>query len=309
MDYISPYGANPGDPYVDDNEALEVDGSIPPAQFFNDLQAEVLNLLTAAGIVPAAGDLTQVAQAIQKMIIAGGKTVKDTDAAFEATVADGNPVRWDAVAGEYVKALADGTAANHAVGFADVTNAEVIFFGMTRVGLFAGLTPGARQYLSGAVAGEMVEVAPDDPVRLGIAVSATQMFVDVDTGDAPATIDAMPLIFGWEQGVGNLDLEVAEYFSFIPPACRLTAALGGGVGVIGEASAGAAVEVDVLKNGVSVFSARPSWAATTGTLTPGTLTGTITFNGTTDVLSAEIAAIGSTAAGRKLLYTLFAERI
>ena len=66
MDYISPYGADPGDPYVDDNEALEVDGSIPPAQFFNDVQAELLNLLAAAGIVPAAGDLTQVAQAIQR---------------------------------------------------------------------------------------------------------------------------------------------------------------------------------------------------------------------------------------------------
>ena len=186
MDYISPYGAAPGDPYVDDNEALEIDGSIPPAQFFNDAQAELLNVITGAGLVPSSADLTQLRQAIQNMIIAGGKTVKITGAVFEGTVADGNPVRWDAGAGEYVKALADGTAANRAVGFADVTNAEVIYFGLTRADLFAGLTPGAREYLSGAVAGAMVEVAPADAVRLGIALSATQMFVDVDTGQAVA---------------------------------------------------------------------------------------------------------------------------
>lgn len=213
MDFIPPFNEGPGTPYVDDDEALEIDGSIPPAKFFNDIQAELLAVLAAAGIDPDAEDLTQLAQAIQKMIREGGGW-KDTNPTFGAGVADGAPVRWDAGASEYVKALADGTAANHAVGIADVTYGEVIFFGKTRAGLFAGLTPGARQYLSGDTAGEMVEAAPDDPVRLGIALSATQMFVDVDTGEAA---DVAQLPRGYLDGLrlsnngvdANNDIDVA----------------------------------------------------------------------------------------------------
>lgn len=185
MDHIPPFGADPETPYVDDDEALEIDGSIPPAKFFNDILAELLAVLTAAGIEPDSEDLTQIAQAIQALIIEGGRVVKATEVTFADGVGDGEAVLWDAAESEYAKALADGTTANQGIGFADVTNSEVIFFGLTRTGLFSGLTPGARQYLSGDTAGAITETPPDDRVRMGIAISATQMFVDVDTGDAP----------------------------------------------------------------------------------------------------------------------------
>lgn len=64
MDYIQPFGGDPEDVYIDRNPATGTPGSKVPAQIFNDLQAEILNVLDAAGIVPSDGDLTQLAQAI-----------------------------------------------------------------------------------------------------------------------------------------------------------------------------------------------------------------------------------------------------
>jgi hypothetical protein len=66
MKFIQPYDqpSNPTAPYVDLNEAMGVDGSVPPAKFFNNLQAEVLAVITAAGLTPSDGDLTQLLQAI-----------------------------------------------------------------------------------------------------------------------------------------------------------------------------------------------------------------------------------------------------
>jgi len=186
-----------------------VPATVPGQDWFNMIQEEIAAVIEGMGLTLDAtkADFTQLRQAIQQMIIAGGKTVKVTEAVFEGTVADGDAVRWDAGGGEYVKALADGTAANRAVGVADVTNAEVIFFGVTRADLFAGLTPGARYYLSGAAAGEMVDTAPEDPVRFGIALSATQFFVDVDTGEAPTVTDTAGETFTVVAGGPTLTLD------------------------------------------------------------------------------------------------------
>lgn len=70
MKYIQPYDqpSNPAAPYVDLNEAMGVDGSIPPAKFFNNLQTEILNVIAAASITPSDGDLTQLLTAILSFI-------------------------------------------------------------------------------------------------------------------------------------------------------------------------------------------------------------------------------------------------
>jgi microcystin-dependent protein len=77
------------------------------------------------------------------------------------------------------------------VGVADVTNSKVYAFG-DAVGLFGGLTPGARYYLSGTVAGALTATAPSSNIVLvGIAKTATEMFVDIDNsvlGQAPGEI-------------------------------------------------------------------------------------------------------------------------
>jgi len=74
MQFIPPFGETGSTPYADRNTSLGVDGSRVPAQFFNDILAELLELITFAGLTPSAGDLTQVRQAIQAMILAGVPT-------------------------------------------------------------------------------------------------------------------------------------------------------------------------------------------------------------------------------------------
>jgi hypothetical protein len=70
MKYIQPFDqpSNPSAPYVDLNEAMGVDGSIPPAKFFNDVQTEILNVIAAAGITPSDADLNQLLDAILSFI-------------------------------------------------------------------------------------------------------------------------------------------------------------------------------------------------------------------------------------------------
>lgn len=74
MKYVQPYDqpSVPDAPYVDLDAAHGVDGSIPPAKFFNDIQAELLDLIDYAGLTPDAADLTQVRQAILALLPAPG---------------------------------------------------------------------------------------------------------------------------------------------------------------------------------------------------------------------------------------------
>ncbi len=120
---------------------------------------------------------------VQSSIAAANKAVFVDGATFEASVADGEAVRWDAANNRFDEAVADGTTNNRAVGVADVTNSKVYLYG--ECPLFAGLTPGARYYLDAATPGAITDVVPADAVSVGIAKSATTLFVDIDSGVLP----------------------------------------------------------------------------------------------------------------------------
>ena len=119
---------------------------------------------------------------VDDKILAAHGSVVVYGALFDAAVTDGKPVRYNSGDQTYYLALADGTANNVAEGIADVTNEQVIKFGATRPGLITGLTAGVRYFLSDAVAGDMVTVAPDDAIKMGHAFSPTVFFVDIDKG-------------------------------------------------------------------------------------------------------------------------------
>ena len=69
MDWVDPL-ANPGaagtfgDLFKDKDAGSGTPGSVVPAQAFNDMQTELLNIIAGAGLVPAAGDLQQLAKAL-----------------------------------------------------------------------------------------------------------------------------------------------------------------------------------------------------------------------------------------------------
>lgn len=147
MLYVPPIGGAANDPYVDGNPGAGTEGSAVPAAAIENPQREILAVITGVGLAPNAGDLTQLRQAIAKMIQAGQRAVILNNCTFAGAVTGaGKVVYWDSTNNRFDLALADGSAKQAAVGFADVPNGNVYCFGDAV--LFAGLTPGSRYYLA-----------------------------------------------------------------------------------------------------------------------------------------------------------------
>ncbi len=156
-----------------------VPATVVTADWANAMQEELAYVITQAGITLSKTNNTQLRAAIQAMIQSANSAIVISGATFEASVANGEAVRWDAGNNRFDEAIADGTSNNQAVGFADVTNSKVYCYGETPA-LFSGLTPGARYYLDSTTAGAITATAPADKVVVGVAKSATTLFADID---------------------------------------------------------------------------------------------------------------------------------
>lgn len=188
-----PAEAAPSTGYPSDGDAgAGVPATIPGAAWFHQIGEELRLVITGAGLTPSAADLTQLRQAIQTMIQSGQHAVVIDGATFAPAVAGtGKAVYWDAANTRFDLALADGTAKQNMVGFADVANAKVYAFG--DAALFAGLTPGGRYYLDGVTAGAITVTAPTNAVFVGIAKTATEVFVDIDAVGVASTKQIQPI--------------------------------------------------------------------------------------------------------------------
>jgi len=164
--------------FTNGNPATPIPATQLDESWCDHIQEEIANVVEGAAIALDAGDRTQLRQAIQAMIVGAQTAVIVSGVTFEASVADGEAVRWDSGNSRFDEAIADGTANNRAVGIADVTNSRVYLYGECPI--FSGLTPGARYYLDGSTAGAITATAPADAVQVGIAKSATVLWVDID---------------------------------------------------------------------------------------------------------------------------------
>lgn len=160
------------------NKAIGIEATQASADFFNDVQENIARLIEGAGIPLVKGNHLQLSQAVNAMIVGALQAVTLSGATFEGSVSNGEVVRWDAGNNRFDEAVADGTANNRAIGIADVANGKVYLYG--ECPLFSGLTPGARYFLDATTPGAVTTVAPADGVQIGIAKSATVMYVDVD---------------------------------------------------------------------------------------------------------------------------------
>lgn len=184
-----PVGGTPG--YFAKPDTAGVPATVPGYEWYNNVQEELLAVIEGQSIAASGSDRTQLRQAIAKMIQSGQRAVIINNAVFAGAVTGtGKAVYWDSVNSRFDLALADGTAKQNCVGFADVANANVYAFGDAV--LFAGLTPGARYYLDGTTAGAITVTAPANSLFVGIARNAAEVFVDVDavTASVTATTDA-----------------------------------------------------------------------------------------------------------------------
>lgn len=164
---------------VGGDPAISQPATKPGKYWFYMMTEEIRGVITWAGMTPDQADVTQLRQAIVKLLAASAKSITIDGAVFGGGVTNGEVVRWNSGAGNFVEAIADGTSNNRAVGVADVTNGKVYVYGETPA-IFSGLTPGGRYYLSSATAGSVTLTPPSDSLIIGIAKSATVVFVDID---------------------------------------------------------------------------------------------------------------------------------
>lgn len=173
--------ASPGYP-TNGNPQTATPATEPGEWWFHMMTEEIRAVIVAAGLTPDHADVTQLAQAIQALFVANQKAVVINNVTFDASVSNGEVVRWDSANSRFDEAVADGTSNNRAVGVADVTNSKVYLYG--ECPLFSGLTPGARYYLDPTTPGAITSTAPTDAVMVGIAKSATVLWADVDSMSA-----------------------------------------------------------------------------------------------------------------------------
>lgn len=185
--------AAPGNLFTEGNPATATLATTVTDDWLNDVQGNICDVVETAGLALIKGDYTQLRQAIQAMLIASQKAVVINNATFEASVSNGEVVRWDSGNSRFDEAVADGTSNNRAVGIADVTNSKVYLYG--ECPLFSGLTPGARYYLDGTTAGAITATAPTDAVMVGIAKSATTLWVDIDYVPAAQEVGTGSIIY------------------------------------------------------------------------------------------------------------------
>lgn len=229
LDYPTGAFRNKTSPTSTDGTPLEKDWA-------NDWFGARDALLAEAEIV-ANGDIetaqsSQVLQALVQLVknTSPGDVVRYEDVTFGPSVADGDAVYWNTANSRYDQAIADGTDKQKMVGFADVTNSLVEAFG--RSALFSGLTAGSKYYLSGSTAGAITATAPSEKVSVGLAKSATVMFVDID-----ATVDAAQNIAVFTTA-GTSSWTVPDILKNGTLKAKVTVTGGGGAGSSGDGKAG-----------------------------------------------------------------------
>lgn len=164
--------------FTDGDPLANIPASRDPASHMNAVTDEIINFIVASGQEPDEFDLHQLRKGIQSMIVSAQRAVVIDNAVFTAGVSDQEIVYWDAANSLFDLAIANGGAQQNAVGVADVTNGKVYAFGSCPI--MTDLTPG-RYYLSAATAGALTSIAPAaGVVQIGIAKSATELFVDID---------------------------------------------------------------------------------------------------------------------------------
>lgn len=200
--------SNPGAPgyFTAGNPSGGQVATQPGYEWYNGVQEELMAVIEGQGLAGSSTNNTLLRQAITKMIQSAQREVVISGAVFApAVTASGQVVYWDSANSRFDLALADGSAKQNAVGVADLTNSAVVAFGDAV--LFAGLTPGSRYYLSTVTAGTLTAILPvSNAVQVGIARSATEMFVDIDVmnfSDYLKPIDNTGAVSDLSLGVGQ----------------------------------------------------------------------------------------------------------
>lgn len=147
--------------------------------------------------------------------------------------------------------------------------------------------------------------APATRQALGVQIGTDVLAPGGDGSGLTGIAYDMAFLAGYDVAMTAVDVEVQSYAKLIAArAGKFT----GEVATIATAPTGQALVLDVEKNGVSIYSAKPQFADGATALTNGTLKsdGTEIF-AAGDSITFKVTQVGSTAAGQGVTFTAKAE--
>lgn len=163
--------------------------------------------------------------------------------------------------------------------------------------LYVKDTSGTESAVAGSSSGgvTVAATAPSSP-------TGGQLWYDTTTTGNPATSEVVPFTYG---GILSVKTGTARF-----PIAGGTFEIQSVAAAVGTAPTGAAIIVDVNKNGTTIFSTqanRPTIAASGNTATVGAIG--VTSLTTGDYLTVDIDQIGSSAAGQDLTVSIRLQRV
>lgn len=156
---------------------------------------------------------------------------------------------------------------------------------------------------------EAAEIEPPEPgaaYDFTLLADAIAALITAALPSIPTTVADLAFMAGWDVEGAAADLTVQTYGYAV--LARDTT-FNGTFGYIEDAAAGAAVILDVLADGVSIFSTKPQFADGANAITAGVFTGgtgSITLDAGTRMTFA-VTQIGSGTAGARIGFTLKGE--
>lgn len=153
-------------------------------------------------------------------------------------------------------------------------------------------------------AGEQIDGQSDLDLPVGASVwirsdGTEWKSIAGNSGGAVVIPYDMSFVAGYDCAMVKEDIAVQAYGELV---IARSLVIEGEVGYIDTAPTGQDAIVDVEKNGVSVYSIEPEFAASSNTLTAGTLSTTTLASG--DRLTFKVTQVGSTEPGEGLRFTL-----
>lgn len=232
-------------------------------------------LVTINGVAPAAGNNIVITQTVNN-----GVTTETINA---PTLAPGDGINITNTTGsnglvtETISAIVPGLAAGSGI---TITPTQLAGKNVLQIAtsLVLGALAAKSTITSGDISAGAVNVAACDPSVLAYDI---------------------PFMAGFNASLAGADLAVQSYAEMVIPRNLTPLAA---IGYI-DTPADAAVIVDILKNGTSIYTTKPQFAAGANAITDGVLVNNVTFT-TNDRLSFKVNQIGSSTKGQKLRFTL-----
>jgi hypothetical protein len=137
----------------------------------------------------------------------GGGVSTQTELSNSVTInANDGDLVYRALDGSINSALVDGTDAENVIGLYKIINSRPSIIYNGEIDGFSSLTVGANYYLSNTTAGDITNTHYNGAIKIGTAISDTQILLDIDNtgatggGSAPLSLDGITILNGAQDG-------------------------------------------------------------------------------------------------------------